>query len=409
LKGERPHGGLMRFPLVALLLVIDLCPEGMSDRFGGPLHERLSQELGTLETPVHPGFLPAAFRHWRDAGIFLQCSGGRIPFALLPEGDQEAGRKDGSRAGQGLKQGEIGMTLGVLCNGLIKSLDRVQGHAQLTDEGLDEQGMGGDDALVSGQGSRSFNGVNALGEPISHPHMVVVKEGLQGGPPGQLDRFEGGPTAQKVTENGRIFVLKPLQHVGEIVLERTGEAMGDPHFIPDDAATVFDQLGEGPHGRTLRLQRLQLVAMGEEQFELEFGIGRVIFGAAGRQGLTIPRQCQRIDGKEDEKVIRAQGGNNGTFGEFEADGNQSTAEPYAPCGDPGRCARADSTPVWRCQQPEDKYHVWHPPSRSQQRPQMCRGTSVSYVISQSVLEWREGTCTLTCCEGIIGSRWRGRP
>jgi hypothetical protein len=38
----------------------------------------------------------------------LQCSGGRIPFALLPEGDQEAGRKDGSRAGQGLKQGKSG-------------------------------------------------------------------------------------------------------------------------------------------------------------------------------------------------------------------------------------------------------------------------------------------------------------
>jgi hypothetical protein len=182
LKGERPHSGLMCFPLLALLLVRDLCPAGMSDRFGGPLHARLSQELGTLETPVHPGFLPAAFSHWRDAGLFLQCSGGRIPFAWLPEGDQEAGRKDGSRAGQGLKQGEIGMTLGVLCNGLIKSLDRVQGHAPLTDEGLDEQGIGGDDALVSGPGRRGFHGVHALGEHLSHPHMVVVKEGLQGGP-----------------------------------------------------------------------------------------------------------------------------------------------------------------------------------------------------------------------------------
>ena len=38
-KGERPHGGLMRFALVALLLVLDLGPEGMSDRFRGPLHE----------------------------------------------------------------------------------------------------------------------------------------------------------------------------------------------------------------------------------------------------------------------------------------------------------------------------------------------------------------------------------
>jgi hypothetical protein len=38
LKGERPHGGLLRFPLGALLLVIDLGPEGMPDRCRGPLH-----------------------------------------------------------------------------------------------------------------------------------------------------------------------------------------------------------------------------------------------------------------------------------------------------------------------------------------------------------------------------------
>ncbi len=62
---------------------------------------------------------------------------------MLPAGDQEAGRQDGSRAGQGLTQGAIGMPLGVLCHGLITSLDRVHGHAQRTDEGLDEQGLGG--------------------------------------------------------------------------------------------------------------------------------------------------------------------------------------------------------------------------------------------------------------------------
>ena len=47
----------------------------------------------------------------------------------------------------------------------------------------------------------------------------------------------------------------------------------------------------------------ELVAMCEEQFELECGIGRVVFGSAGGKGFTIPGQRQRIDGKEDEKVI----------------------------------------------------------------------------------------------------------
>ncbi len=306
----------------------------MPNRLCGPLHERLPEELWTLETPVHPGFLAAAFGHRRDPGIFLQCSGGRIPFALLPEGNQEARSKDGSRAGEGLKQGEIGMPLGALRDGMIKGLDCVQGHAKLTDQGLDEQGIGGDDALISGQGRRGFDGVNALGEHVSHTHMVVAKEGLQGGSPGKLCRFQGGPAAQKVTEKVRVFVLKPLQHLREIVLQGTGEAIGDPHFISDHAATVFDELFEGAHGRTLRLERLQLIAMGEEQFELEFGIRGVVFGPAGRKGFTIPRQCQRIDREEDQKVILAQGGDQGTFGEFEADGNGLTAEPRAQRSDP---------------------------------------------------------------------------
>ena len=77
----------MGFPLLALLLVIDLRPEGMPDRFGGPLHERLAQKLRALETPVDPGLLAAAFGDGRDPGILLQSGGGRIPFALFPEGD----------------------------------------------------------------------------------------------------------------------------------------------------------------------------------------------------------------------------------------------------------------------------------------------------------------------------------
>ena len=61
--------------LLTLLLVIDLCPEGMSDRFGCPLYKRLSEELRTLEAPVHPGLRTAAFRHWRNTRIFLEVLG----------------------------------------------------------------------------------------------------------------------------------------------------------------------------------------------------------------------------------------------------------------------------------------------------------------------------------------------
>jgi hypothetical protein len=65
----------MRLALVTLLLVIGLSPEGMPDRFRCPFYERLAEELGTLEAPVHPGFLATTFRDWGNTGVFLECIG----------------------------------------------------------------------------------------------------------------------------------------------------------------------------------------------------------------------------------------------------------------------------------------------------------------------------------------------
>src|SRR5215468_6273077 len=112
-----PYGGLMGLALVALLLVVDLRPEGMPDRLRRPCDERLPEELGTLEAPVHPGLLAAAFGHWRDPGIFLQFCSGSIPCALFAKGDQEAGSESGTRPGERLEEGKVGMALGPLRDG----------------------------------------------------------------------------------------------------------------------------------------------------------------------------------------------------------------------------------------------------------------------------------------------------
>ena len=74
-KRERPHGGLMGLPLMALLLVVGACPEGMPSGFSRPFDERLSQERGALEAPVDPAGVATAFGHRRDASVFLQLSG----------------------------------------------------------------------------------------------------------------------------------------------------------------------------------------------------------------------------------------------------------------------------------------------------------------------------------------------
>ena len=278
---QGPYGSLMGFALVTLLLVVDLCPEGVPDRFSGPLHERLSEELWALEAPVHPGLLPAAFRDRCNARIFLQFGGRGIACALFAKGDEEAGGEDRPSTWEGLEEGEVGMGLGPLRDGDVEICDGLQGDTELGNQRLDQQGMRGDDAFISGQRRGGLDGVAALCDHVFRAHVVVAEEGLKGGAARELGRFEGGPAAQKVTENVGIFVLKPLQHLREIVFQRTGETVRNAHFIPDHATTMCDELFEGAHGGALRIERLQLVPMREEQLELQCGVGGIVFGPAG--------------------------------------------------------------------------------------------------------------------------------
>ena len=69
--------------------------------------------------------------------------------------------------------------------------------------------------------------------------------------------------------------------------------------------------------------------MGEQQCELEGDVRGVVCGPAGREGVAIPRQRQGIDREEDQKVILAQGGDQGAFVECETDGYGLAIEPRA--------------------------------------------------------------------------------
>src|SRR5262245_56960704 len=104
---QGPHRRLMGFALVTLLLVIELGPEGMPDRFRRPLHKRLAQELWTLEAPVYPRLLPAAFGDRGNPRIFLQFGSGSIAGALFAKGNEKAGSEDRPRAWEGLEEGEV--------------------------------------------------------------------------------------------------------------------------------------------------------------------------------------------------------------------------------------------------------------------------------------------------------------
>jgi hypothetical protein len=331
---QSAHGGLMRVPLVALLRVIDPRPEGMPDRFGCPLDARVPEELWTREAPGHPGLLAAAFSHRRDPRICLQCGGGGIAFPWFAEGDEQPGGDAGARAWEGLEQGEIGMALSALRAGVSTGLERRQGDAELVDQGLDEQGLGGDDALIGGQGHSGLDGVETRVDDVRRAHMVVAEEGRQGGAARELRGFEGRPATAKGTKDAGVGILKPLENVRQIVLQSPGEAVGEPHLVADHAAAMGNALFEGAHRGALRREWRQRITVGEPQCERECSVRGVVFGPAGREGFAVPRQRQWIDGKEHQKVILAQSGAKGTFVQLEAEGKRLAVAPRAEPADP---------------------------------------------------------------------------
>src|SRR5215813_1082307 len=164
--------------------------------------------------------------------------------------------------------------------------------------------------------------------------MMVAAEGFQGGAPYEGRGFAGRPATANGTKDRRIVVRNPVEHLRKIVLQRAREAIGDAHFVADHAATLCDELLAGAYGGALWRERLQLVVMRQQQVELECGSGGGIFGPTGREGFAGARQRQGVEGEEDQKVILAQGEDQGTFGAFEADRHGVAVEPRAPCGAP---------------------------------------------------------------------------
>ena len=103
---QGPHGGLMGFPLVALLLVIDPVPRRNAGSIQPPTPQTFVGGIRALEAPVDPGFFAAPLGHWCDPGIFLEFCGGGIACALFAKGDEEAGGEDRSGTWKGLEEGE---------------------------------------------------------------------------------------------------------------------------------------------------------------------------------------------------------------------------------------------------------------------------------------------------------------
>ena len=276
-----------------------------------------------------PALLAAACGDRRDAGVLGELGSGGRACAWLATGDKEAGSEDGAGTWEGLAEGKVRMALGALGDSGVTILAGVPGDTELADQGLDAQGMGSDAARSGGQGRGGLASAETRVEDVRRADMVVAAAGRQGGAACAWCGFAGRPAPENVTKDQGVCRLQPVQHVRNRVLQRPGEAVGASHGVADHAAARCDALGEGAPRGALRLERLQRMAMGEQECELECSVRGGICGPAGGEGCAVPGQSQRMDGKKDQQVIRAQGGAQGTFGARKAEGHGGAVAPRA--------------------------------------------------------------------------------
>jgi hypothetical protein len=270
----------------------------------------------------------APFGNGGNASVLLQLIGGEGAIAWFAEGDEETRGKDGASAWERVKYREVGMALGAWCHGRVEILARLQGHAEVGDEGLDQAGIGGDDARIGSQRGGALDGVEAWGDHISVAHVRVAEKALQGGASRQLHGLEGRPWGEDVAADGGVFVVEPWQGVRQVVFQGTRETIREAHVVTDPTAAMFHELFAGAHGGTLGLKGLELIAMLAQEFKLERGVRGVGLGPAECKGFARPRPRQGVDGKAHEEVILSPRRDEGPLMEFEADGHRL---PFEPC------------------------------------------------------------------------------
>src|SRR5262249_37126179 len=188
--GEGTHGCLRRFALLALLLIVHLGPESMPGGCRRPLDTRVAQERRTLETPVDPRLLPAAFRHRRHPRLLLECLSSRRACTLCATGHEEAWGTDRPGTWEGVKQRKGGMLRGTWRDGGIAGSKSVQGDAEWSHERVHQEGVGGDDAVIRGPRHRALDRRNTGRDDVSCAHGGRPEAALQGGAPCALCRGE---------------------------------------------------------------------------------------------------------------------------------------------------------------------------------------------------------------------------
>src|SRR5262249_17752645 len=97
--------------------------------------------------------------------------------------------------------------------------------------------------------------------------------------------------------------------------------------------TLFGEAEQGAHARALRLQRGKSLWVPHEKIQGKFGIGGIVLGATGFEGLTVLGQGRRVDRKEHQEVVLLQCIDNWALGQFNSNRDGTAEAPAQPTYD----------------------------------------------------------------------------
>jgi hypothetical protein len=188
---------------------------------------------------------------------------------------------------------------------LVEALNGFQRDPQLRDQGLYQEGMGEDDALVHRQGQGALDGLKPLMDSVLTSKVMLTQEPLRGAAAGELGGFERGPLTEKVTKQPRLLIGKPLENLRQMSFQGTGQSIGYADPIAHQSTTVFNPLAQGSHVGTLGHQWLEFIPVPKQQFQLELSLAGIVLGSARGKSFPISRQPHRIDRKEHKPLLLA--------------------------------------------------------------------------------------------------------
>jgi hypothetical protein len=218
----------------------------------------------------------------------LERIGSGVAVALFPAGDAETRGKDRAGAWEGLPPGAVGRALRAVRHGVVDVRDRWQAHAELGAAGLAQAGLRDDDTLSRGQRCGALAGVEAVSDDVGVASVMSLEKTLQGGAACAWCGCEGWPLGEKLAEDGGVVVVKSWQDMRNVVFQGTGETSRGAHVVATEAAAGFAEWCAGTPRGALGLQGRELIAMREQECELELGIRGVVLGVAGCEGFTVP-------------------------------------------------------------------------------------------------------------------------